>query len=351
MTLFYNPEQLRVGYGKGAGGNRAILQIFPGALSMMGNRSLPMDTLLAHVMYRDLEKAMAWLTQVFGFEEHYRYGQPISGAQMRLAKAWIMVKRADPECRTPKELGYGTQSLTIFIEDVDAHFEKAKARGATILEDPHETVYGEWQFAAEDLEGHHWLFSRHARDLSPEAWGAKLARPAQQSDSAAEVKATESSGAAGMVAIRRAEARDCEAIGELGHRLWPDASAAEHTREVTTVVAGEAAGNLPVVIFVGEEAGGHIVAFLEAGLRSHADGCDVRHPVGFIEGWYVAPEYRRHRIGGKLVAMAEAWARDQGCSEMASDTWLDGAESQHAHEALGYEVVDRCIHYRKSLGA
>jgi uncharacterized glyoxalase superfamily protein PhnB len=45
------------------------------------------------------------------------------------------------------------------------------------LEEPHETVYGEFQYAAEDLEGHRWLFSRHARDLSPEAWGATISHP------------------------------------------------------------------------------------------------------------------------------------------------------------------------------
>ena len=42
------------------------------------------------------------------------------------------------------------------------------------MEEPHETVYGEFQYAAEDLDGHHWLFSRHARDLRPEEWGATV---------------------------------------------------------------------------------------------------------------------------------------------------------------------------------
>jgi predicted enzyme related to lactoylglutathione lyase len=42
------------------------------------------------------------------------------------------------------------------------------------LEDLHETEYGEFQYAAEDLDGHHWLFSRHARDLSPGEWGARV---------------------------------------------------------------------------------------------------------------------------------------------------------------------------------
>jgi len=59
---------------------------------------------------------------------------------------------------------------------VDAHFERAKSAGAKIVEEPHETCYGEWQYAARDLDGHHWLFSRHARDVDPAEWGATIAR-------------------------------------------------------------------------------------------------------------------------------------------------------------------------------
>jgi uncharacterized glyoxalase superfamily protein PhnB len=77
---------------------------------------------------------------------------------------------------TPAELGFGTQSLTVFVENVEGHYARAKAEGATIVEDPHETEYGEFQYAAVDLEGHHWLFSRHARDVAPEDWGAVVAK-------------------------------------------------------------------------------------------------------------------------------------------------------------------------------
>ena len=141
---------------------------------MIANRSVPIDTLLPHIRYRNLEKAIVWLVQTFGFVERYRYGNPISGAQMRAGNAWIMVKQARPEDATPKELGFGTQSLSIFIEDIEAHFQRVKSAGVTIVEELHETVYGELQYAVEDLEGHHWLFSRHARDLSPEEWGARV---------------------------------------------------------------------------------------------------------------------------------------------------------------------------------
>jgi aminoglycoside 6'-N-acetyltransferase I len=49
------------------------------------------------------------------------------------------------------------------------------------------------------------------------------------------------------------------------------------------------------------------------------------------------------------MVAAEAWSREKGARELASDTWLDNDGSQGAHEALGFEVVDRCVHYRKSI--
>jgi uncharacterized glyoxalase superfamily protein PhnB len=137
---------------------------------MQKNRSVPTDTILPHVVYQDVAEALAWLCKIFGFTEHYRYGDPagpISGAQMHLGNAWIMVHRARPGASSPTQLGYGTQSLNVFVDDVDSHFQRTKAAGAKILEDLHETVCGELQYAAEDLDGHRWLFSRHARDLSP----------------------------------------------------------------------------------------------------------------------------------------------------------------------------------------
>jgi uncharacterized glyoxalase superfamily protein PhnB len=88
-----------------------------------------------------------------------------------------MVRQARDGERTPREAGFGTQSLTIFVEDVDGHCARAKAAGAKIVEEPHETEYGEYQYAAEDLDEHHWLFSRHATDRAPEEWGAVVTGP------------------------------------------------------------------------------------------------------------------------------------------------------------------------------
>jgi uncharacterized glyoxalase superfamily protein PhnB len=141
----------------------------------MKNRSVPADVVLPHVVYRNVSQACNWLTRVFGFTEHYRYGEPASGIQMYLGDAYIMITGPREGTDSPATLGCATQSLTIFVPGVDAHYAKAKHEGAITFEDPHETVYGEWQYGAIDLDGHRWLFSRHARDISPAEWGATIA--------------------------------------------------------------------------------------------------------------------------------------------------------------------------------
>jgi aminoglycoside 6'-N-acetyltransferase I len=92
-----------------------------------------------------------------------------------------------------------------------------------------------------------------------------------------------------------------------------------------------------------------LIGFVEVGLRSHADGCDESQAVGFLEGWFVNKDWRGLGIGRMLIEAAEEWASRQGCKEMASDTWIDNEPSQRAHEAMGYEVMDRCVNYRKRL--
>ncbi|AXC12506.1 Glyoxalase family protein [Acidisarcina polymorpha] len=138
---------------------------------MTKNRSLPSDTLLPHLQYRDVVVAVDWLARTFGFSEHYRYGDPVSGAQIFLGDAFLMLKRAPAEA-LPAQSVCRTQSLTVLVDNVDDHFAQTQAAGGNIVEELHETIYGERQYGVVDFEAHHWLFSQHASDLSPEEWGA-----------------------------------------------------------------------------------------------------------------------------------------------------------------------------------
>ena len=156
-------------------------------------------------------------------------------------------------------------------------------------------------------------------------------------------------GSVSDICIRPAELSDCDQLVRMREALWPKTPAHEHARELTQIFEGKAVVTMPLIILVAEASNGILTGFLEVDLRSHADGCNPSRPVGYVEGWYVAENHRHKGIGRKLLAAAEDWARSQGCVEMASDTWVDNVVSQHVHEVLGYEVVDRCVHYRKTL--
>jgi aminoglycoside 6'-N-acetyltransferase I len=149
--------------------------------------------------------------------------------------------------------------------------------------------------------------------------------------------------------IRPARPADRDPLARLRHALWPESSAEDHANELALILAGKAPGTLPAIIFVAESSDARLLGFLEAGLRSHADGCNTSHPVGYVEGWYVVESNRRLGIGTALVRIAEDWARAQGCTEMASDTQIENLLSQQAHAALGFQIAERSILYRKRL--
>ncbi len=141
------------------------------------NRSVPVSSILPHIVYRSVTDAGEWLGRVFGFAEQYRYGEPVSGIQMHLESAYIMLVGPRSGRESPAVLGIATQMLTVSVDDVDAHYRKTKQAGAKIWEELQETIYGERQYGAEDLDGHQWLFSQHIRDINPADWGATVATP------------------------------------------------------------------------------------------------------------------------------------------------------------------------------
>jgi putative acetyltransferase len=135
--------------------------------------------------------------------------------------------------------------------------------------------------------------------------------------------------------------------------LWPDDGEAEHAEEIATFFAPEtfrwSESVMTWNVFVAERPTGGLCGFVEASIRPHVDGCSTR-PVGYIEGWFVDPDVRRRGVGRKLVEAAERWAAAQGCREMASDAHLWNSVSHEAHKALGFEEVERLVHFRKALG-
>jgi aminoglycoside 6'-N-acetyltransferase I len=72
-------------------------------------------------------------------------------------------------------------------------------------------------------------------------------------------------------------------------------------------------------------------------------------PVGYIEGIYVKPEFRKQGIAKNFVEMAEDWSRDRGCKELGSDTEIENVESQKFHRRIGFTRESTIMHFIKAI--
>jgi aminoglycoside 6'-N-acetyltransferase I len=145
--------------------------------------------------------------------------------------------------------------------------------------------------------------------------------------------------------VREAIPSDASAWVGMRAGLWPVSSREEHALEVAEYFRGESDS---AVVLVCARPDASLCGFLELSLRSHAEGC-APGAVPYVEGWYVTEEARGSGAGRALMRAAEEWARAQGHTEMASDAELENVASHQAHRALGFEEVERAVHFRKPL--
>lgn len=72
-------------------------------------------------------------------------------------------------------------------------------------------------------------------------------------------------------------------------------------------------------------------------------------PVGYLEGIFVKQEYRKQGYAKELLKMCEAWAKEKGCTEFASDCELDNDTSLRFHMSMGFTEANRIICFTKQL--
>ena len=146
--------------------------------------------------------------------------------------------------------------------------------------------------------------------------------------------------------VRAVSLNDMQAWLEMRSLLWPDESPEGHRLSAERFFGGDR--REPAEVLIASDAGGVAVGFAELSIRNIVDGCSTDR-VGYLEGWYVAPHARRRGVGRALIAAAEQWARDAGCSEFGSDSAIDNDASLAAHRALGFEETGRACTFRKDL--
>ena len=126
--------------------------------------------------YEDAATAIEWLERAFDFHEdrdaRSEEAGTITHAELELEGAKVYVS-TPVGYASPRTLRAGSDAarrsydnpwvidgLFVQVDDVDAHCERARAAGATILRDPEEPGIGFRIYTAEDLEGHRWMFGQ-----------------------------------------------------------------------------------------------------------------------------------------------------------------------------------------------
>jgi uncharacterized glyoxalase superfamily protein PhnB len=120
-----------------------------------------------YLYYEDGAAAMDWLIKAFGFEEDMRMTGDdgrLAHGQLKLGDNIVMLGEPGHGYESPKARGgRATAGVHVYVDDVDAHYEGAKAAGAQISMEPTDQEYGDRRYDCEDPEGHDWFFSQSLR--------------------------------------------------------------------------------------------------------------------------------------------------------------------------------------------
>jgi uncharacterized glyoxalase superfamily protein PhnB len=132
-----------------------------------------MTSVIPMISYEDGVAALEWLAQAFGFRERTRIigaDELLAHAEMEVGDGLIMLATPTPHYQSPKshraeckraeqwsEVPWVINGMLVYVDNVDAHYERAKQMGATILSIPEAGPLAR-RYRVEDLEGHRWMF-------------------------------------------------------------------------------------------------------------------------------------------------------------------------------------------------
>lgn len=129
--------------------------------------------------YEDGPAAMDWLAKAFGFQEVTRWVDEdgrLSHGEMIVGNGRIMLATATPDYESPKHhrehceramawssVPWVIDGVMVYVDDVEAHFERARAAGAMMLTGLEDGPPGK-RYRVEDIEGHRWMFMQRPTD-------------------------------------------------------------------------------------------------------------------------------------------------------------------------------------------
>ncbi|MBP3616853.1 MAG: GNAT family N-acetyltransferase [Lachnospiraceae bacterium] len=143
--------------------------------------------------------------------------------------------------------------------------------------------------------------------------------------------------------IRKATVNDALCVAKLAIQMWEDNTVEGLAEDLTKII--DSPESAVFLLYDGEIA----IGFAQCQLRhDYVEGTDSS-PVGYLEGIFVEEAYRNKGYAKELLKQCEAWAKDMGCTEFASDCELENTGSLAFHLKMGFEEANRVICFTKKL--
>jgi len=136
---------------------------------------------------------------------------------------------------------------------------------------------------------------------------------------------------------------NCQALTELALELWPECVFEEEYEQFAGLIDSE--NDICYVVREQEE----YIGFVHVSIRyEYVEGADDP-PVAYVEGIYVKPRYQKQGVAKQLMAVSEAWAKQKGLTQMASDTPVGNSTSIEFHQKMGFTEAERIVCFIKEL--
>ena len=127
-----------------------------------------------YLLYEDAASALTFLSDAFGLKERAAFKNEegrVVHAEMTYEGETVMLGEPGGGFKSPAQTGGSPVLVHLYVDDVDKHYEVAKAAGAKITDELTDQPYGDRSFGAEDPQGHQWYFAQRVKDVDPTAIG------------------------------------------------------------------------------------------------------------------------------------------------------------------------------------
>lgn len=145
------------------------------------------------------------------------------------------------------------------------------------------------------------------------------------------------------VKFRRCRKQAANNVAKLACKLWQGSDFDELKADFQGIVTRK--NEIVFTAYID----GRMIGFVHCNLRKEYVEGTESCPVAYLEGIYVEQEFRNVGVATYLISYCEKWAKEKGCTELASDCDIENISSRKMHESNNFKGVSKLVHYVKEL--